>query len=95
MQALLQIMTGQCHDQAQQERYVRYCTVILSCEKMIKVDGAYSWMFVLQAGPMQDLLQAELGEPLHSLVIVGNMHPIEEEMLASLTSKITQSTATS
>ncbi|KAK9826065.1 hypothetical protein WJX74_009687 [Apatococcus lobatus] len=42
----------------------------------------------MQAGPMQDLVHAELGNPLHSLVIVGRMHPIEEEMLASLTSKI-------
>ncbi|GBG27746.1 Diphthine methyl ester synthase [Hondaea fermentalgiana] len=34
------------------------------------------------AGTMQELLEVEFGPPLHSLVIVGETHVIEEEMLA-------------
>ncbi|MCO5575961.1 hypothetical protein L7F22_029768 [Adiantum nelumboides] len=34
------------------------------------------------AGPMKDLLMVDFGPPLHSLIIPGNLHPMEEEMLA-------------
>ncbi|XP_033109327.1 diphthine methyl ester synthase-like [Anneissia japonica] len=33
------------------------------------------------SGTIQDMTVADLGGPLHSLVIAGNMHPIELEML--------------
>lgn len=33
------------------------------------------------AGPMVNLLDINFGEPLHSLVISGDMHPLEEEAL--------------
>lgn len=33
------------------------------------------------AGPMKQLLEVDFGQPLHCLVIVGNTHPVEEEML--------------
>lgn len=34
------------------------------------------------AGPMKDLLGVDFGPPLHCLIIPGNLHPMEEEMLA-------------
>ena len=34
------------------------------------------------AGRMQDVAGVELGPPLHSLVIVGSKHLVEEEFLA-------------
>ncbi|MCO5561808.1 hypothetical protein L7F22_015432 [Adiantum nelumboides] len=34
------------------------------------------------AGSMKDLLMVDFGPPLHSLIIPGNLHPMEEEMLA-------------
>ncbi|XP_065848285.1 probable diphthine methyl ester synthase [Euphorbia lathyris] len=33
------------------------------------------------AGTMKELLEVDFGAPLHCLVIVGNVHPVEEEML--------------
>lgn len=33
------------------------------------------------AGTMEQLLTADFGEPLHCLVIAGDVHPLEEEML--------------
>ena len=33
------------------------------------------------AGPMRSLLDVNFGPPLHSLVIAGDLHPIEQEML--------------
>ena len=41
--------------------------------------GAPSQQIV--AGTMQELLDVDFGEPLHSLVIAGNMHVIETEFL--------------
>ena len=41
--------------------------------------GAPSQQIV--AGTMQELLDVDFGEPLHSLVIAGNMHVIESEFL--------------
>uniref|UniRef100_A0A7N0R9S2 diphthine methyl ester synthase n=1 Tax=Kalanchoe fedtschenkoi TaxID=63787 RepID=A0A7N0R9S2_KALFE len=35
----------------------------------------------VEAGPMGQLLRVDFGEPLHCLVITGETHPIEEEML--------------
>jgi len=37
------------------------------------------------AGRMKDLLDVDFGRPLHSLVIAGDLHPIEQEMLQQLT----------
>ncbi|XP_047322447.1 probable diphthine methyl ester synthase [Impatiens glandulifera] len=37
------------------------------------------------AGTMKQLLTSEFGLPLHCLVIVGETHPVEEEMLISYT----------
>ncbi len=37
---------------------------------------------VIVAGPMAKLRDADFGEPLHSLIIAGEMHHIEEEILA-------------
>lgn len=39
------------------------------------------------AGPMNELLHVDFGPPLHSLVIAGELHSIEEEILARHTSK--------
>ena len=36
------------------------------------------------AGPMTSLLDVDFGPPLHSLVIAGDLHPIEQEMLQLL-----------
>lgn len=36
------------------------------------------------AGPMRRLLDVDFGAPLHSLVIAGELHPIEQEMLQLL-----------
>ncbi|WOL12475.1 hypothetical protein Cni_G21242 [Canna indica] len=36
---------------------------------------------VIVAGSMKDLLDVDFGPPLHCLVIVGETHPVEEEML--------------
>lgn len=33
------------------------------------------------SGSMKQLLDVDFGEPLHCLVIVGETHPVEEEML--------------
>ncbi|EFN52147.1 hypothetical protein CHLNCDRAFT_54649 [Chlorella variabilis] len=41
--------------------------------------GSHSQRIV--AGSMQELLQVDFGPPLHSLVIAGDMHPIEQEYL--------------
>lgn len=35
----------------------------------------------IAAGSMQDLLDVDFGEPLHSLIIAGDMHHIETEFL--------------
>ena len=37
------------------------------------------------AGPMRKLQEADFGAPLHSLIIAGDMHHIEEEILAIYT----------
>ncbi|XP_057470035.1 probable diphthine methyl ester synthase [Actinidia eriantha] len=37
------------------------------------------------AGSMKQLLMVDFGEPLHCLVIVGETHPVEEEMLGFYT----------
>lgn len=34
------------------------------------------------AGPMKDLCKIDFGLPLHCLVITGNIHPMEDEMLS-------------
>lgn len=36
---------------------------------------------VIVAGSMKQLLTIDFGPPLHCLVIVGETHPVEEEML--------------
>lgn len=36
---------------------------------------------VIVAGSMKQLLDVDFGSPLHCLVIVGETHPLEEEML--------------
>lgn len=41
--------------------------------------GAPSQQIV--AGTMQELLNVDFGEPLHSLIIAGDMHVIESEFL--------------
>lgn len=41
--------------------------------------GAPSQQIV--AGTMQELLDVDFGEPLHSLIIAGNMHVIESEFI--------------
>lgn len=41
--------------------------------------GSENQMIV--AGSMEDLLTVDFGAPLHCLVIVGETHPVEEEML--------------
>ncbi|VAI16634.1 unnamed protein product [Triticum turgidum subsp. durum] len=33
------------------------------------------------AGPMKKLLDVDFGPPLHCLIIVGETHPVEQEML--------------
>jgi diphthine methyl ester synthase len=33
------------------------------------------------AGPMERLLDVDFGAPLHCLIIVGETHPVEEEMI--------------
>ena len=35
----------------------------------------------IKAGPMRKLQEADFGAPLHSLIIAGDMHHIEEEIL--------------
>ena len=35
--------------------------------------------------PLSAMLEVELGPPLHSLVVVGHTHPLEQEMLALFT----------
>ncbi|KAL8139446.1 hypothetical protein V2J09_005467 [Rumex salicifolius] len=37
---------------------------------------------IIYAGSMKQLLTVDFGKPLHCLVIVGETHPVEEEMLA-------------
>ena len=49
--------------------------------------GAPSQQIV--AGTMQELLDVDFGQPLHSLIIAGHMHVIESEFLAQF--KITSS----
>ncbi len=36
---------------------------------------------MIVAGTMRQLQMVDFGTPLHCLVIVGNTHPVEEEML--------------
>jgi diphthine synthase len=36
----------------------------------------------IMSGTMQELLTADFGPPLHSFIIPGELHPLEEEMLA-------------
>ena len=33
------------------------------------------------AGPMKELLDVDFGAPLHCLIVVGETHPLEQEML--------------
>lgn len=33
------------------------------------------------AGTLAEMINVDLGSPLHSLVIVGNLHPLEEQFL--------------
>ncbi|EPS58751.1 hypothetical protein M569_16063, partial [Genlisea aurea] len=40
---------------------------------------------MIVAGRMKELLEVDFGPPLHCLVIVGETHPIEEEMLGFFT----------
>ena len=49
--------------------------------------GARSQQIV--AGTLQDLLHVDFGEPLHSLIIAGNMHVIESEFLEQFKVKST------
>ena len=37
---------------------------------------------IIKAGTMVQLLEADFGSPLHSLVICGNLHVMEEEALS-------------
>ena len=39
------------------------------------------------SGTMQELLTVEFGGPLHSLVIAGHMHPLEEEYVSFFNAK--------
>jgi diphthine methyl ester synthase len=36
------------------------------------------------AGTMKELLDVDFGPPLHSLIISGELHPIEQQMLQHL-----------
>jgi len=36
---------------------------------------------IIRTCSIKEMAQVDLGEPLHSLVIPGNLHPLEEEML--------------
>jgi diphthamide biosynthesis methyltransferase len=36
------------------------------------------------AGTMKELLEVDFGPPLHSLIISGELHPIEQQMLQHL-----------
>lgn len=36
---------------------------------------------LIVAGPLKQLLSVDFGAPLHSLIITGNTHVMEEEML--------------
>lgn len=36
---------------------------------------------MIVAGSMKDLLDVDFGSPLHCLVITGETHPVEDEML--------------
>lgn len=49
-----------------------------SCVGLARV-GCEDQMIV--AGLMKQLLNVDFGPPLHCLVIVGDTHPVEEEML--------------
>ena len=39
----------------------------------------------IQAGTLRQLSEADLGGPLHSLVIAGSLHPLEIDMLKLFT----------
>ena len=39
----------------------------------------------LVSGPLSSMTSVELGDPLHSLVIVGTVHPLETDMLKLFT----------
>jgi hypothetical protein len=45
-------------------------------------DGRYGGGQAIISGTMAELLLADFGGPLHSFIIPGEMHPMEEEMLA-------------
>lgn len=36
------------------------------------------------AGKLKELLDVDFGPPLHSLIIAGELHPIEQQMLEHL-----------
>ena len=38
----------------------------------------------LVAGPMSKLMDVDFGEPLHSLVITGDLHVVEKEFLETI-----------
>ena len=40
----------------------------------------------LQASTLSEMTETDLGPPLHSLVIVGRLHPLESDMLAQFAS---------
>ena len=42
---------------------------------------------MIVAGSMKDLLDVDFGAPLHCLAIIGETHPLEEEMLEFCTVK--------
>ena len=42
---------------------------------------------IIVAGSMKQLLTVDFGAPLHCLVVVGETHPVEEEMLGFYTIK--------
>ncbi|CAL5383474.1 unnamed protein product [Camellia sinensis] len=73
----------------------RYMTIRTAIEQLLEVEqmrgesefrvsrGSEDQMVVV--GSMKKLLTVDFGEPLHCLVIVGETHPVEDEMLGFYT----------
>ena len=59
----------------------------------VQCDAAMLSMVCMLAGRLADLQHVDFGPPLHSLVVPGHLHEMEQSMLAALTTQTTTGSA--
>ena len=53
-------------------------------QRRMLVKTCHPCLMQIVAGTMKELLEVDFGPPLHSLIISGELHPIEQQMLQHL-----------